>query len=590
MVSGSDIDITNANSLTYRIFAVSPSSTDIGQVTINASSNSTQPSLLIGRFTFLTEPTASQRLDAAGGRHLEGVTSNIGRVRLQLWVNGDVTEEIDVHEIVRADVDGDVLDSVSHRPVSGLTPSLGLFRVLGNVDPATGGIVAFAGSIAEVRVFGDLTCDVIAIAGKIAKVDVDGDIGTSTDPVEITAGGTTDATNDIDLVAGDNVYADISAPDWITEINADGEFGSAIAPPGHASTSSQTLVYLVADSINADVFVDPSGSLGRIRRIETRSGAFKGALSFRESADNFGTTYPAAGLYVAGDLDADLTVTKRWSRPMVIDGKLKSGRTINIARDLGDGTCDGTNTTGARIEIKTALGLEGQIIVNSLMDTVFPARWEGPVKIGPSGGGQIVLQPACGSSQEENRENSWYAETSAQLGGGAIGFAEFNFHAEDCVPAHDGTMSPPDDEAIDRHYGPVFIQGTDMPVIVERQRLHPPSSVWALVTSQHTASVSGTNPRDLIVQPNTGDFISNYKYRVTPISGRLKCSNVTGSPDVVYYQYIFNVPLDTSGDGFLSEDDIDAWIVKPQDLNIDDLVDAADLAVILDALASDGGP
>ncbi|MCC7387820.1 MAG: hypothetical protein IT431_03540 [Phycisphaerales bacterium] len=41
--SGSDIDIVNANNVTYRVFAVTPSSTDIGDISIDAPNNSVQP-------------------------------------------------------------------------------------------------------------------------------------------------------------------------------------------------------------------------------------------------------------------------------------------------------------------------------------------------------------------------------------------------------------------------------------------------------------------------------------------------------------------------------------------------------------------
>jgi len=111
--SGSDIDIINANNVTYRVFAVSPSTTDIGRITINAPNNSVQPRLLVGRFVFLTEPIASQRLDAAGARDVESIYSGTGKVRVQAWVTRDILSGgVDTHEVVRIDVDRDVLGPI----------------------------------------------------------------------------------------------------------------------------------------------------------------------------------------------------------------------------------------------------------------------------------------------------------------------------------------------------------------------------------------------------------------------------------------------------------------------------------------------
>ncbi len=89
-LSGSDIKIVNANDVVYRVFAVTPSSTDIGNITINAANNSVQPRLLVGTFASRQEPLATQRLDAAGARDVKSISSITGKVRMQAWVKRDI--------------------------------------------------------------------------------------------------------------------------------------------------------------------------------------------------------------------------------------------------------------------------------------------------------------------------------------------------------------------------------------------------------------------------------------------------------------------------------------------------------------------
>ncbi|HWQ28595.1 MAG TPA: hypothetical protein VNN12_06185 [Dehalococcoidia bacterium] len=281
-------------------------------------------------------------------------------------------------------------------------------------------------------------------------------------------------------VAGD-LLANVTAAGQIDDITVTGDIGTVTSPVEITTTVDGGNILLVkAARIYADITTpNTANPRGDTKRIETTAGVFKGSLTTFAMQ---GTALGDPCITIAGDLDAELDVYTI-KRPITITGAFPAGRTMRIEADL---------KTEAPITIGSSSGLGGQIIINAVNET-WP--WDGTVTVGST-----TLSP-----------QPYYDELSSALGGGAVGLAPFNFHAPDCVPEHDGTMSPPDDEAIDRHYGPVFIQGTDMPVIVERQRLHPPSSVWALVTSQHTASVSGTNPRDLIVQPNTGDFISNYK-------------------------------------------------------------------------------
>ncbi len=88
----------------------------------------------------------------------------MGEARHPLW-------GVDTHEIVRLDVDGDILGSISHRPVLNETPILGRIEVVGNIAPVSGGIVAFNGNIGTIKtVSGSLFSGVIAVNGAIGLV------------------------------------------------------------------------------------------------------------------------------------------------------------------------------------------------------------------------------------------------------------------------------------------------------------------------------------------------------------------------------------------------------------------------------------
>jgi hypothetical protein len=94
-------------------------------------------------------------------------------------------------------------------------------------------------------------------------------------------------------------------------------------------------------------------------------------------------------------------------------------------------------------------------------------------------------------------------------------------------------------EATLRFYGPITFSST--PLKVEYQ----PSGggrTWYDITSDFTFEV-GSNDRELLIVPATElDFAIGVTYRVTPVTGVLKCDQVTGNPDVASFTYTVTGP------------------------------------------------
>lgn len=79
--SGSNVFLSSVNSVNYRIFAVNPDTTDIGNVTVSGSS--AVPTLFIGRPSGFPIATPFARLPAAGCRDLARISQSGVKLRLQ---------------------------------------------------------------------------------------------------------------------------------------------------------------------------------------------------------------------------------------------------------------------------------------------------------------------------------------------------------------------------------------------------------------------------------------------------------------------------------------------------------------------------
>jgi hypothetical protein len=235
---------------------------------------------------------------------------------------------------------------------------------------------------------------------------------------------------------------------------------------------------------------------------------------------------------VAGNLDANI-FAETIKRPVTISGAVLSGRTIQTNQDIkaeAPVTIGGAGLQG-KIIVGTSLagavtvpssGLVGPIIVNATGDS---GTWTGAVTVGSTTLGR-----------------NYYTNTSASLGGGAVGLAPFHLHDTDCVPANGATVSAIADDEITLHfYGPVTYSAGHVPVMVEYTPLvdgvAPENATWADINDDFTFAVSSTNPRELrIIADTFSDYARGSGYRVTP-QRWLKCAAVTGTPQVVDFTY-----------------------------------------------------
>lgn len=480
LASGSNITINNATVTPYRVFAVSPSTTDIGNITVNGSE--VLAVLFVGRPTGTPPaPSSGGPLDAAGARNIGSITQGGIKLRVQARALEEIQGSVFAYEVVRLDA-GTIKGNITHNPSADpAAPSLGWIQAvaiepvtirslrgnIGNVR-ATSDCSAFIhadiGTVSNVIIGGDLLGDVRAITGSILNITVTGDLGASG------SGGT------ITIEARDEVRRVIAARAW------------------------------------ADIDVTgTTEASGILRSLTTTNGPFIGSIN-AELMDSI--PLQQSGFTIAGDLDADFTIRRYLIADNVtVNGWLPAGRTIK----LGQGWWD------PRVMTFTG-GLEGQVIFNSL--NLSNHFWTGEVRVGPVGN-QLVLSP----TQPAQGPAPYYATLSSQLGGGAVGLAPFHLHDEDCTPPNGYLGLPPDDNKIRlRWYGPLsWNPASGVPVTVEYSVSTPPS--WTDITGYFAFEINPTNPRELVLTPTTPWDLDYISYRVIP-TPNLKCAGVTGTPAV----------------------------------------------------------
>ncbi|MCC7388909.1 MAG: hypothetical protein IT431_09080 [Phycisphaerales bacterium] len=527
---------------------------------------------------------------------------------------------MDTHEIVRLDVDRDILGPISHRPVLGLAPPLGWMSVVGSIDPQSGGVVAFGGDIDTVQtVTGGLTCDLLAIDGAIGSVQIGGIVGSSDEPVEIAAGN-----GDIGSVTAHTIYASI------------------VATQG-------------------------SNGPGYLQKLDAEHGQFVGAIEARALQD---TSMDASLFGCKGDMDANITATNgNLADPLIIDGgDFPAGRTLSVTSlSLNNGRIEIREVSGTSIgghlygdmlfgggineperdifidnglcglfrigyhlagDIRiygtpgqTDEGLTGQVIVNGLnWPEDEPHGWDdwtGSVSIGPDPS-PIVLGPV-----------PYYDSKSSTFGGGAVGKVPYYLHYQDCTPS--GTkvnenMSTGLDGWADcngwhvdkvlgpggsltsvtlHHYGPILREGSGMPVTVWRKSLAELNCSWDDETENftHTMHPGGTL-REVRVD---GAFADGFLYRIEPNNdsedsylycggldasvGKVSLRHDDNDPDLDYgYEFVLRVRRiqDITLNGLLQPDDITAWLAEPEDTTLDGITDSADLVDVTEAVAESG--
>lgn len=151
--------------------------------------------------------------------------------------------------------------------------------------------------------------------------------------------------------------------------------------------------------------------------------------------------------------------------------------------------------------------------------------------------------------QTNTAPGSNYTQTFAEIGGGAVGLAPFNFHATNCVPADNSTVTSEPGTVTLSHYGPVEKNGQTTVAeikIIRHFLIHFCAQCDETVTGHFTWEYAA-NGRDIVITPSQGyAFEDGYEYHITPvITGEtvLRCRGVSGHPVVQSYDYNFKVDV-----------------------------------------------
>ncbi len=177
-----------------------------------------------------------------------------------------------------------------------------------------------------------------------------------------------------------------------------------------------------------------------------------------------------------------------------------------------------------------ANGLKAQIIINAAN----------------SGGSWSSGTVTVGSTALSPMPN--YTNTSASIGGGAVGVAPFDLHDNDCTPVNGASLAFSETTTVVlRHYGPVTWNTASDPVYIDWRETG--TSTWTPLPAADFTVSAGSNARTIVVTALTEfDFKEGFDYRIKPVrdasppSGytQLKCANVTGTPTVDDYEYILH--------------------------------------------------
>ena len=322
----------------------------------------------------------------------------------------------------------------------------------------------------------------------------------------------------------------------------------------------------------------------------TTSGPVEGELRI---SSLFGGNSSNSGLRVAGDVNANVPITFNADAPIVIGGKLATGKTLtvlNANQGISMGGLDqtarlivkGSLPAGKSITIGTTskITMGGQVILNADNTT---GTWGGTVIVGST-----LLSPAPA-----------YPISSALLGTGAVGLVPFQFYRQDCSPPQVNTTSSPmvrnselaggNYPAIRlRFYGPVALPaGQDAINTIRVFQGVPPTSLeddetfnevdqGPEMTGSWTASLAAVPfnaGRQELRLACTGGTPAAGPYYITNMgsTAQLLCDiGLATNPPVAGFTYRFTVTdiaagcgsafLDYNGDSVVNPDDVGDYI------------------------------
>lgn len=432
---------------------------------------------------------------------------------------------------------------------------------------------------------------------------IDGDVDGEIDARQIGHAGTFDG-----LEIGGDVNADIDlsgtpvsivAGDQLNLLEIDGDLGGDIdADEGNVGVvvvtgaigSPTSLVSLAADG---DIDVVQAGEIhavitaaDSISEISALGNATEGSVTYSGSgdlrgeiiADDISAASQTPGILAARDA-IGTAVSDDWSFAEIPD---LSGHqpSIRIGRTLD-----------SSLTIATSNGdLAGEILVNTNDDSMDPGGWDGSVKVGST-----TLSPP------------YYSETTATLGGGAVGLVPYRLHRDDCDPPHDSTVIDvylleiqgfetvcvyQGFETIGSFYGPVEYVGSGDPFTVQLKD----DDTYQTVGWGDLEMVADGDSRRFSIERDSGQWPAG-EYRIFANVNDLDCRYAPTGTKVsttdAYYEFeiadcgqMLLQTFDCNGDQELCPEDMATWASYPQDFNGDSSTDATDLVILENAIDS----
>ncbi|MFI4873026.1 MAG: hypothetical protein ACIARQ_14525 [Phycisphaerales bacterium JB061] len=516
LASGSDVLIEITNSATVRVFTDDPANTDIGVVTLKTNPDHT-PTLIIGKPT-LPATSEDNPISPVACRTLAGVTAN-ERTRLQVRARNISGPGIDVHQLIRLDLAGDLDAPVVHwGDMPGSAPKLGAVSITGSVTP-NGSIAAYRGHIGPVSITGDLNGNLASLRHSIESITVEGSIGAQGRP---------------------SIYATAPLHSFAIEhINVEGSIGTPTSLVGIITAGAVRTIE--ADEIHANIDLETDPSIpGYIAGLTTREGDFSGSFRARTLTSFARNSESPCAIKIAGDLDGEMVFTNGMRNEYAAGPEVDIGGTLteNALFFTGIIARNDSSIPAGEIIIRSDQALEGQIIIGKGNETDFNE----PAKVTVGTTSPMVI----------TNSTKHYTTPFADFGGGAIGVAPFNFHQTESFPNHNETVTLDSDQLLTavapRFFGPVFATDASLHMIVEH--LAEGSQTWVdrsseFITEAPTEDDAGS--RTIVVRAVAPSSFDAGQWRLRPVEGALKSAKTIANPDVKFVSeysdntYRFNV-------------------------------------------------
>ncbi len=497
--SGSDLTIEVQGSDTIRVYSDSPTTTDIGVITLDAQPGMA-PTLLIGKPS-LPQPNANAPLDQLGCRTLAGIKAD-ERTRAQIFAKHISGPGVEVHRLVRLDLTGDLDAPIVHwGDTATPPPSIGVIDIDGSVTPK-GSVAAYNGSIGAVTIGGDFNGQLSARRGPITSLSVSGDMGSEGRPAVWASAPLGSFAIERVTVAGD--------------IGRPGELADII--------TAGAILTIEADEIHANIDLETDPAVpGFLAGVTTRTGGYEGLLRARTLTSFGGWSVAPCMLSIAGDFSGEMIFTN------AIRNERAAGPEIDIAGSVTEGSSiivgampvTNTGMPSSEILVRGEQGLQGQIIVGKGQVTDFP--------------GDAAVRVGVGSPSIVTSASKFYDIPFADFGGGSVGIAPFNFHTTESWPHHNATVTLAQNELLvavaPRFFGPVFTD-TSAQMIVEH--LEPGAQTWTDRSADFyvEASADETGDRTIVVHADGTASFTAGQWRLRPVDGTLLSARAIGTPEV----------------------------------------------------------